>query len=117
MTASQLGRRLGVSQGTVSSLERRESEGAATIAAVRRAAEALDCDLVYVLLPRKGLSEARARQARVAAQELVRTVDQSMQLEAQRVGPEGTTSLIAETADQLLRSWSARIWDCHVGTR
>ncbi len=117
MTATQLAHRLGVSQGTATGLERRESEGAATFASVRRAAEALDCELVYVLLPRKRLSEARAIQARIAAQRIMRSVDHTMRLEAQRVGPSGTAATVDELADDLLRSWSSRIWDASPETR
>ena len=42
---------MGVTQPTVQRLELSEAEGAIQLKSLRRAAEALDCDLVYALVP------------------------------------------------------------------
>jgi predicted DNA-binding mobile mystery protein A len=63
MTAIQLGRRLGVSQQRALAIEGAETQGSLTLASLARAAEALDCQLVYALVPRRpleGLVEERA---------------------------------------------------------
>lgn len=63
MTAAQLGRRLGVSQQRALAMEGAETRGSLTLASLARAAEALDCQLVYALVPRlplEGLVEERA---------------------------------------------------------
>lgn len=63
MTTAQLGRRLGIAQPSVVGLEKAEAEDRIQLGTLRRAAEALDCELHYVLLPRTGL-QARVEQRR-----------------------------------------------------
>lgn len=88
MTAEQLGERMGVSQPTVQRLEVSEANGTIHLASLRRAAEALDCELVYVLLPRKTLRETfEDRAQEVAARELG-IVRHTMALEDQAVDPD-----------------------------
>src|SRR5258708_6275127 len=52
MTTAQLARRLGVTKQRVGVLERAEAEGKLTLASLKRAAQALGCDLVYAIVPR-----------------------------------------------------------------
>src|SRR5487761_199273 len=49
MSSEQLAKRLGVKQPTVAAIERSETRGTIELATLRRAAEALDCTLVYAL--------------------------------------------------------------------
>lgn len=49
ISSYELARRAGVSQPTVMNWERREREGALTLASLRRAAEALEADFTYLL--------------------------------------------------------------------
>ena len=57
MTARQLAARMGKSHSTLLALEKGEVAGTVTIAGLRRAAEALDCTLHYVLVPKRPLAE------------------------------------------------------------
>lgn len=52
-----LAKRLGVSPARVSMLESDEDKGAVTLKMMQRAARALDCEFIYVLVPKKALSE------------------------------------------------------------
>ena len=75
-------------QPTVQRLELSEAEGAIQLKSLRRAAEALDCDLVYALVPRRSLRETYDRAALgVARRELAR-LSHSMALEDQAVDDE-----------------------------
>ncbi len=83
MTGAQLGTRIGVRPQTVESIEKSEAAGTIQLNTLRRAAEALDCTLVYALVPNSSLEavvEARAR--KIATRELQR-VAHTMRLEAQ----------------------------------
>lgn len=83
MTGAQLGARIGVRPQTVESIEKSEAAGTIQLNTLRRAAEALDCTLVYALVPNTSLEtvvEARAR--KIAIRELQR-VAHTMRLEAQ----------------------------------
>jgi len=111
MTAAQLAARLSVSQPSVAALEKREADESITLETLRRAANALGCDLVYALVPRTPLAGVRDRQAVAFAESQLEQVDHSMRLEDQRVAPEETRQLVRESANEYLRSWSRRIWD------
>jgi len=52
VSGPQLAFRLGVSKQRISALEKAEIEGGASLNSIRQAADALDCDLVYALVPR-----------------------------------------------------------------
>ncbi len=49
-------KRLGVSPARISMMEADENKGAVTLKMMQRAARALDCEFVYVLVPKKALS-------------------------------------------------------------
>ena len=67
MSSRQLAARMGVSQPAVSQLERSEVAGRIQLDSLRRAAAALDCELVYSLVPRASLEETLATRARALA--------------------------------------------------
>jgi predicted DNA-binding mobile mystery protein A len=54
LTLTELGRRLKVTPPAVRSFEQAEAEDRITLASLRRAAAAMGCELVYVLVPRTG---------------------------------------------------------------
>src|SRR5712691_1636902 len=83
MSAAEVGRRMGVSHVSVLELERNESKGTARLDTLRRAAEALDCTLVYAFIPRQGLEATVRARAEELADEDLRHVEQSMSLEDQ----------------------------------
>jgi predicted DNA-binding mobile mystery protein A len=86
MSGAQLAKRMGVAAQTVDRLEKGEVAGRIQLSSLRRAAEAMDCTLVYALVPKdtlQGIVEARARA--VARAEMTR-VAHTMRLEAQGTG-------------------------------
>lgn len=85
MTGGQLGRRLGMTAQAVMSLERSEASGKIQLNTLRRAAEAMDCVLVYALVPNTSLTEMVDRRARELALRALRRVSHSMALEDQQV--------------------------------
>ncbi len=85
MTGGQLGRRLGMTAQAVVSLERSEASGKIQLNTLRRAAEAMDCVLVYALVPNTSLTEMVDRRARELALRALRRVSHSMALEDQQV--------------------------------
>ncbi len=54
----ELAKRLGVSPARISMLERDEARGAVTLNMMKKAASALDCEFVYVLIPKTALKES-----------------------------------------------------------
>lgn len=111
MSTRQLAARMGVAQATVVQLERSEANGTVQLATLRRAADALNCDLVYALVPRDGSLERTVRtQAHRRANALVDAVDRSMELEDQAVNnPDEIRAATERVALQLAAS--RRLWD------
>ena len=86
MTGVQFAKRLNIRPQSVEALEKSEANGSIQLKTLRRAAEALDCTLVYALVPNASLDEAvRARAHKIAERELGR-VAHTMKLEAQGTG-------------------------------
>lgn len=90
MSGVQYARRLRVRPPSVAALEASEESGAIQLKTLRRAAEALDCTLVYALVPNDSLEgSVRARARKIALRDLGR-VAHTMKLEAQET-PDGAT--------------------------
>jgi predicted DNA-binding mobile mystery protein A len=64
---------MGVAQPTVTKLEQSEAAGRIQLDSLRRVAAALDCDVVYALVPRRPLQDmVEARRVLVAGREYAR---------------------------------------------
>src|ERR1700722_17273494 len=67
MSSTELASRMTVGQSTISGLERSEVRGTIKLETLRRAAGALDCDVLYYLVPRTTLEDTVQRRARSKA--------------------------------------------------
>ena len=85
MTGAQLGRRVGNSPQGIVGLERSEAAGTIQLNTLRRAAEAIECVLVYAIVPKTSLADMVNRRAREIAQRALQRVSHSMALEDQQV--------------------------------
>lgn len=111
MSAAQVARRLGITRQGVADQERREVAGTITLAALRRTAAAMDCDLYYAIVPRSPTGEIlRARARRVAAARLGRAAH-SMSLEKQNVPGGELQQQVEDVAEQILRELPRSMWD------
>jgi len=89
MSAETLGERLGTTAGAVSRLEQSEAADRIRLDTLRRAADALGCDLVYLLVPRRPLTAVVRDRARELAHRQVAATEQTMRLEDQATGQAG----------------------------
>jgi predicted DNA-binding mobile mystery protein A len=89
MSGAQLGKRIGVSAQTVDALEKSETAGTLQLKNLRRLAEAMDCTLVYALVPNRPLTQMVDERAREIALHDLSRVAHTMRLEAQETGNEG----------------------------
>ncbi len=110
MSSLQLAKRLGVKQPSVVALEQSEAKGTIELATLRRVAEALDCTLVYALVPNKPLEDMVRGRARALARQRLAPVEHSMQIEDQAVGAKDSEDQL----DELVRTMNpSRLWnDC-----
>lgn len=86
MPQDVLGKRLRLPKQRISLLEQRERSGDIKLSQLRDAAEALDCDFVYALVPREPLEALVQRRARELARRELAAVERTMQLEDQATG-------------------------------
>src|SRR6202044_3782672 len=86
MSAAALGGRLGVTAGAVTRLEQSEAADRIQLDTLRRTADALGCDLVYLLVPRRPLDVVVRDRARELARRQTAAVEQTMRLEDQATG-------------------------------
>lgn len=85
MTAEQLGHRMDIRQQSLAEIERSEARGTIQLRTLRRAAEALDCQLVYALVPREPLQKRVERKAIEVARRQLAFVEHTMNLEDQEI--------------------------------
>lgn len=109
MSSSDLAARMGVAQSTVVRLEANERAGTAQLDSLRSAAEALGCDLVYALVPRRPLEDTVREQARKQATKFLDPVQHTMLLEDQT--PE--RSVAQSLLDDAVAEWVDRpgLWN------
>jgi len=110
MTTSQLGRRIGVTQSRAFDIEKAEVSGRITLDSLERAAHALDCRLVYALVPRQDLESMAVERAMVLARKRLRSTSHSMALEAQRLDREDEEHQVRELAKRLLEKPGSVLW-------
>ena len=102
MSGADLARRLGIRQSSVVALERSETAETIRLDTLRRAAAAMDCTLVYALVPNGSLDDIVRRRARAVAEREIAATDQSMRLEAQTPPDELRDDVIEELAERLI---------------
>lgn len=101
---------LGLSSAALHKSESAEADGRITLGQLRRLAAALDCELVYGLVPRKPLREVVKERARSLAKNEVLGVAYTMGLEDQAPSSRLIERAIDEREQALLSgSWS-RLW-------
>lgn len=93
MSLKDMADRLGSAPSSVSRLELSEQKGTIQLDSLRRAAEVLNCELAYVLIPREPLDTFVEERRRVVAKQLNAKVRTHMALEGQ------------DTSDARLDEW------------
>jgi predicted DNA-binding mobile mystery protein A len=104
MSQAVLGERLGVSAAAVNQLEGAELHGGITIGKLSEVAGALDCTLVYALVPNSTLERTARTQARAVAAQLLGYAARTMALEDQGIEDERQSEAVERYAQQLLTS-------------
>ena len=102
MSGSELAARMGISPKTIPDIERSEVAETIKLETLRRAANALNCDLAYVLVPRISLDTMVADQARRKAHRHLDPVAHHGLLEDQGVSDEGFEVQVSELAERFV---------------
>jgi predicted DNA-binding mobile mystery protein A len=112
MSLAQLGKRLNISAQSARDIEKRESNGTISVNALRRAAAALDMELVYGLVPRGGSIEKMIdAKAHKIAEQIVRRTSVNMRLEDQENSPLRLERAIKEKTEEIKQEMPRYLWD------
>jgi len=114
LTTRQLAERTGVSQHSIINLEKSEQKKTVSLSTLVRVAEAMNCELVYALVPKKpfnSLDDIVTARAQDVARQIVGRVGHSMRLEKQGVRNAQSNAQIKELASQLKENLDSRLWD------
>lgn len=103
MSGAQLAVRLGVKAPSVVALEQSETADTIRLETLRRAALALDCQLVYALVPNKPLTDIVAERAQAKALGVIGGVSHSMTIENQQVFDDNLEERIQNFISETLR--------------
>jgi predicted DNA-binding mobile mystery protein A len=110
MTATHLAHQLGVKTSTLTRLETSEADDTISLATLRRAAEALGCELRYALVPKQSLTDTLETRATTVARKRMAAVSHTMALEAQSTSPEAQEAQTRALAESLLKGSRRALW-------
>jgi predicted DNA-binding mobile mystery protein A len=111
MTTVQLAKRMGVSQPRAVTLEQAEARGAITIESLERAARALECRLVYTLVPRQSFDALIEERALRLARRRLAATSHTMVLEAQGVEKGDESAQLERLVRQIAEKTGSELWE------
>lgn len=110
MTATYQAKMLGVTTSTVTRLEASEADDTISLGTLRRAAEALGCELQYALVPKKTLADTLDARANALARQQMDAISHTMTLEAQATSREAVEVQTRALAESLLKGSRRALW-------
>ncbi len=111
MSQVQLAKRLQVSPAAIHHFEKGERAGTITLHTLQKAAEALNCNLVYALVPKQPIPQLLQERALKKAQKMLAPVAHTMALEDQGLDPQSQQDAIRKIADELIRTAPKTLWE------
>lgn len=101
MSEETLAKRLNIKRASIQEMERNEQSGKITLQSLQRAAQALDADFVYAIVPRRPINEMVAARARLLAGERLAPISHSMAMEDQALSKNQLTRRLDELAKEI----------------
>lgn len=111
MSREELGERLGVSQQAVAEFEASEVSGGIQLNTLQRVAEGLECEVFYVLVPRRDLNEMVHDRAMHQARNYLSNVSHHSRLEDQQLEESRELDQLRDLAERYIDRrglWSER---------
>jgi predicted DNA-binding mobile mystery protein A len=110
MTTAQVSRRVGVDQSVISRLEQSETNDRIELSSLIRVAEALGCDVHYMLVPREPLEKQVIQRAMELLSKDSPGIEEGSVGRRRKIG--GANDLQRELrAAELIQELGSRIWD------
>jgi len=111
MSKTQLAKRVDITRPSLDELESNELKETITLASMRKVADALGCDVQYVLVPRKPLEQMIAERAKKKASTKLGRVNQSQALEASALDAASLSGAVVDLAKEFEVNRPADLWN------
>ncbi|PCI38580.1 MAG: hypothetical protein COB50_02160 [Thiotrichales bacterium] len=111
LSSYKLAKLMGVNQARVMKIEKSEQSSAITLKTLERAAEAMNCCVVYGIVPKTTLKNILEKRAKQIAAKRMSHASYSMGLEAQSVDKEKNQEQFDELVQELLSGSAKKLWD------
>lgn len=111
MNTRQVGKRCNVSSERIIRIESDEIEGRTTLATLEKVAQAMNCRLVYAIVPNDGMIEFIEKTAAEKAKTQLQQTSHHMALEDQKISIESMKEQIHFLREELLKNNIKHIWD------
>jgi len=110
MTGRQLAKRLKVKPPRITVLEHDETKGRVTLDTLRRTAEAMDCVVVYAIVPRSSLEQMVRSQVEKVVRDRMSKVSHSMALEGQKLEVREQSLSYDAAVEEMMRKMPRSLW-------
>ncbi len=111
ISSAILAHRLGCSRSNIIKMEQREAKGTISLETLNMVAQAMNCKLVYCIVPIKPLEKQLEDQAQLLAKKRVMIINHSMKLEQQGLTPEQLKKQEDDLVQELLQGDPKKLWD------
>jgi predicted DNA-binding mobile mystery protein A len=111
MSGRQLAKRAGVTQPRINEIEKGETDHSITMKTLIQIADALDCDLVYTLVPRTSLKEMVKKQAEKVINNQMKNTSHTMNLENQSFSQEDFSEINDNNIKSVTTKIPSWLWD------
>lgn len=111
VTNVQLAKRLKLKPQTIEDMQHYEVSGTIKLQTLRKLAEALDCRVVYAVVPPKPLDAMRRDRAQEIASRQLRHVAHSMKLEDQGISETEEQRVLDRLIEELLNGNPKKLWE------
>lgn len=112
MSLRKLAERIGVSASALSNFEKREQSETVSLATLKKAANAMDMELVYYFKPKVGsIKNTIEKQARKKAMEILNQSNQTMKLEDQETNTKSQEIELERLTKDIMNKMPQNLWD------
>lgn len=111
MSSDVLAQRMGCKRSNITAIEQREIKKTISLETLENVAKALNCTLVYSLIPNEPLNKILENQARLVAQNKIKRINHFMKLEQQGLDPKQLKNQEDDLVQELLQGNLKKIWN------
>ena len=111
MPVSKLAKRLRVGRATIYQAEKGELTGSVTLKTLNKIAQAMNCRLVYAIVPESDVHSLIKSQAKLMAQTIVHQANVHMALEDQSLSQADVEREIERLTHKIMNEDDSELWD------